>query len=217
MQRARALDLDELAFDLGEPLFDDAAIGFELGLAGPAEEAEAAALALEMGPGSHQPAFLIGQMRMLDLQRAFAGARAPAENFQNEAGAVEHLGVPGLFQIALLHRRERAVHHHDAGFEAFDETGDLLDLALAEIGRRMQRAKQHDAGLLDVEIDGAGEPDRLVELGLGRSLGAIARAAARRSTGSMTSARPVAERPSAEPLRLSRSERVSRRRGSNKL
>ena len=119
---------------------DDAAVRFELGLARPAKKAEAAALALKMGPGAHQPAFLIGQMRVLDLQRAFAGARAPSENFQDEAGAVEHLGVPGLFQIALLHRRQRAVHHHDAGVEAFDEAGDLFDLALAEIGRGTERA-----------------------------------------------------------------------------
>ena len=119
MQFARALDLGKLGLDLGETLLDQAAVGFELGLAGPAEKAEAAALALEMGPGAHQPAFLIGQMRMLDLQRAFAGARAAAEDFQDQAGAVEHLGVPGLFQIALLHRRQRAVHHHDAGFDAF--------------------------------------------------------------------------------------------------
>ena len=163
MQLARAFDLVELGLDLGEALLDHAPVGFELGFAWPAKEAEAAALALEMGPGAHQPAPLIGQMRMLDLQRAFARARTSSEDLENEAGAVEHLGVPGLLQIALLHRRERAVHDDDAGFERFDDPGELLDLAFAEIGRGPHRAEHDDTGLTDVEIDGPGQPDRLIK------------------------------------------------------
>ena len=96
MQFAGAFDLAELVLDLGKPLLDHAPVGFKLRFAGTAEKAEAAALALEMGPGPHQPAFLIGQMGMFDLQRAFARAGAPAENLENEAGAVENLGVPFL-------------------------------------------------------------------------------------------------------------------------
>ena len=109
-------------------------------------------------------------MRELDLQRAFLGARAPAEDFQDQPGAVEHLGVPGLLQIALLHRRERAVDHDDAGFEALHQAGDLVDLAFADIGRGPDVAERHDAGLDHVEIDGAGEPDRLLKPRGGRAL-----------------------------------------------
>src|SRR5260370_16532775 len=79
-------------------------------------------------------------MRELDLQRAFLGLGAAAEDFQDQSCAVENLGVPGLLEIALLDRRKCAIHHHKFDVMSGDETCDLLDLALAGIGRRTDLA-----------------------------------------------------------------------------
>ena len=176
MQLAGALDLVELGLDARDAVLDDAPVGFDLRLARPAEKAEAAALALKMRPGAHQPAFLVGEMRELDLQRAFARARAAAENFQDQAGAVDDFGVPGLLQIALLHRRDRAIHDHDRRRQAFRQAGDLVDLAFADIGRRPNFVERDQSRLDDVEVDGARKTDGLFEPRFRRALVAAARA-----------------------------------------
>src|SRR5206468_4042881 len=80
MQRAGALDLVELALDFGHAVADQAPIGLDLGFAGTAKEAEAAALALEVGPAPDQPPRLIIEMRELDLHAAFGSDGALAEN-----------------------------------------------------------------------------------------------------------------------------------------
>src|SRR5205807_1005627 len=110
MQTAGPLDAFEVAFDAGHPLLDETAVGLDLGFAGTAEEAKTAALTFKMGPGPNQPRFLIGELGELDLQRAFACSCPAAKNFEDQSGAIYDLGRKRSFEIALLHRRQGAIH-----------------------------------------------------------------------------------------------------------
>ena len=132
MLAAGAHRLGQRLADALDPLVQRPPVRLDLGLAGAAEKAETAPLALQMGPGPHEARFLIGQMRQLDLQHALARARPVAEDLQDQPGAVQHLGLPGSFQVALLDRRQRAVDDDEADLGLLHQLGDLLDLARAE-------------------------------------------------------------------------------------
>ena len=129
MQGTRSLDLLEIALEADDLVADHAPVAFELAFARTRQEPEAAALALQVGPGANQARALIGQPRQLDLQAALAGAGAAGEDLQDQAGPVDHLDLPGLLQVALLNGREAVVHHDDVGLGGFAEGGDLLHLA----------------------------------------------------------------------------------------
>src|SRR6185437_16584488 len=123
----------------------------------------AAALALEMGPGPHQPAPLVFEMRELDLQRALARRRPLAEDVEDEPGAVDHLAVPSALEIALLHGRERRIDDHDGDALPGDRAAGGLDLPLAQQRRGTADPQREDGGMDDDQADRGGEADRLGE------------------------------------------------------
>ena len=104
MQPPGRLDLPQIVLKPPDTIADHAAVGLDLGFSGTAHEPKSAALALKVGPGSHQARALIVEMRQFDLQRALPGFGAATEDFQDQPGTVEHLRVPGLLEIALLDR-----------------------------------------------------------------------------------------------------------------
>ena len=169
VQPPRPFHRVQFAADSHDPLVDLAAIRLDLGFAGSAQETAPAALALEMGPASYQPAPLIGQVRELDLENALPGARARAENFENQPGTIDDLAVPGAFEIALLDRGQRGIHADKVDPERLDGLGERLQAPGAQIGRGTAPGKRDPFGMDDVEPDRSGETHRLFESGFGTS------------------------------------------------
>src|SRR5581483_4252344 len=102
LQDPLLLQLLELALEEADLLGDVAPVELELRLARAAGLAQAAALALEVGPAAHQARREVLQVGELDLELAFARLRALREDLEDELGAVEHAQAELLLQVALL-------------------------------------------------------------------------------------------------------------------
>ena len=163
MERARTANLVEFAPQSRHAVANHPPVGLDLRLARAAEEAEAAALAFEVGPAAHQAALLVVEVRQLDLQAPFGGRCALAEYLEDQPGAVDHLALELLFQIALLDSAQRAVDNHQLGVFHLAIGADALDLAFAEQRRRAHLAQRQHEGVGDDEADRQGKPLRLLE------------------------------------------------------
>ena len=152
------------------------AVGLDLGFAGAAEEAEAAALALEVGPAADQAPGLIIEVGKLDLQPAFGGRRALAENLEDQPGAVDDLGPDLVLQVLLLDRGQRANRRSaDARPRAFassasSSTWPLPSRVAGRTARTRNGVRRHD-----VDADRFGKPFGFLEPRLGRAPRALAR------------------------------------------
>ena len=182
VQAARALYAIQRALQPVDSDANLAPVGLDLGLARPAHEAKAAALALQVGPGPNQAAPLVAERSELDLEAALPGARPCREDFEDERGAVDHLAVPGAFEIALLHRGERSIHDDQAQLVRGYRVRHRFHPAGAEQGRGPRLLHRHDGCFHDVEVDGTSEAYRLDEATLGLPH-ALARAPGRRRAG----------------------------------
>ena len=157
MQFAGFHNFGQLPAQAHQLFVNRATVGLDLSFAGATDKAQPTPLAFKVGPSPYKPRALIAQCRHFDLQHAFAGACAIREDFQNQTGSVQKLDLPGLFQIALLNRRDRAIDKHKLDVIGFERGFQLFDFA---------RSKQH-AGLDLRQANDIG-PDHL-EIRQGRS------------------------------------------------
>ncbi|HMJ93315.1 MAG TPA: hypothetical protein VK472_04370 [Allosphingosinicella sp.] len=163
MQGSSPGHLLQFLADLRHSVADQPAVGLDLGLAGAAEEAEAAALALEVGPAPDQPPRLIVEMGELDLEPPFRGSGALSEYLEDQAGSVDHLGLRLLLEILLLDRSDRGVDDDQLGLGLDGGHGDRLDLARSEQGGRLRGADSKMKPVGHVDSDRLGEARGLVQ------------------------------------------------------
>src|SRR5574341_2245107 len=89
------------------------AVDFQLGFAG-AARADPAAQSRQMGPLPGEPRQQILELRQLHLQLALVTARPLGKDIEDQLTAVDDPNLEGIFQIALLPRRELLVDDHQA-------------------------------------------------------------------------------------------------------
>ena len=112
---------------------DPASIGFELRFAG-AARADAAAEARQRRASADQPRQQVFELRELDLPLAFARARTPREDVENELRAVDDLPLDARFDLAQLRRRQLVVE--DDGVDVGLGAGGRQEVELAAPEKR---------------------------------------------------------------------------------
>src|SRR5690606_22103185 len=79
-----------------------AAIEFDLFLTRATAGTDTALLPFQVGPAAHQARHRVLDLRQLDLQLAFVGTSALGKDIKDQANAVNHPALQGLFKVALL-------------------------------------------------------------------------------------------------------------------
>src|SRR6185369_2884326 len=146
VELAGAVDFLEPILELVDAVAHLAAVGLELGFAGPART-DAGLHARKMRPRPRKARQHVLELRELDLQLAGTGLRAKREDVEDELAAVEHLDRQRagrqvfrkrLLEVAALRRRQRIVEDHDFRVLVGDDALELLDLAASDARRGRQ-------------------------------------------------------------------------------
>jgi hypothetical protein len=156
-------------FDSGHPFLYEAPVGLDLGFAGATEKSKTATLTFKMGPRANQSRFLIGKMGELDLKRTFPRASPAAKNFKDQTSAIDNLGRKRFFQIALLHRRQNAVHEDEVNVFRANQSRKLGNIAFAEESSRTNLRDGEHSFRDNLKVDRVGKSTSLKKTRLVRA------------------------------------------------
>jgi len=102
-------------------------IRFQLGLPW-ASQTDTPALALKMGPSTHQSSGKVSQLGQLYLEFSFVGAGAQCKDIENQARSINHAALYSGFKIAFLNRRNSLIKNNQVYSFGFNRPSNLLSL-----------------------------------------------------------------------------------------
>ena len=95
------------------------------------------------------------------MQLAFPRAGALAEDLEDQAGTVDDLDLPDLFQFALLPRRDGVIDDHEADILGCDGVLELFYPAASEKSRWIDLPQFDDVCGGYIQVDGQRKTGRL--------------------------------------------------------
>ena len=177
---AGALEVLELAAQLGDLGVDAAPVGLDLGLTGTtatdaaAVGADAATgLAGEVATPAAQPLLHVLQLGELDLRLALLGLRVLGEDVEDQPGAVDRLDLELVLEVAQLAGGQVAVEDHRVGAGGLHDLAQPLDLAAPDVRRRVGLGAPLVDRVEHLRAGGLGEQRELGHRVLGVGHGAV--------------------------------------------
>ena len=127
------VDLLEFILQKGDPVPEDAAVGFDLLFPG-AAKADPAALFLQVGPHpgqARQQVFILGQFNLGACVRSNGAA---GKNIEDEVVAVEDAALERVLNVTDLAGRQFIVEHHHVNRVFLHPVPDFFEFPAADIG-----------------------------------------------------------------------------------
>ena len=122
-----------------------------------------------MSPAADQSPGLVIEMSEFHLQPPLRGRGAFAEDFEDQPGAVDDLGLGDFLDRLLLHRAKCRIDDQQMHVGLFGEITNFLDLPLAEQARWPCRTDAETLAADHVDADGRRKPGGFVQTRLGRA------------------------------------------------